>query len=107
MGNKKSNVASLVALKSDESLFNDLMTMLAAEFAKDAEAIVKELGINLSAAHDIAYLRTRARWTQEKETYLVGLAKRNLPLPDMMEDFEVKPLPEGIVLSFPTRTSNR
>jgi len=45
----------------------------------------KELGINEDAANDIVYLRGRSRWTQEKEDYLVKLAKEGKPLPNIME----------------------
>jgi len=47
--------------------------------------VAKELGINEDAANDIVYLRGRSRWTQEKEDYLVKLAKEGKPLPNIME----------------------
>lgn len=39
---------------------------------------------------DIIYLRSRSRWTQEKEDYLIRLSKEGKKFPFMMEDFEVK-----------------
>ena len=50
----------------------------------------KELGIDVGAMNEIWYLRSRSRWTQERENYLINLAKEGKELPNMMEDFEVK-----------------
>ena len=54
----------------------------------DEEA--KKLGISVGAMSDVWYLRSRSRWTQEKEDYLIRLAKDGKDLPFIMEDFEVE-----------------
>lgn len=43
-----------------------------------------KLGISYSAAADVVYLRTRSRWTQEKEDHLISLAREGKPLPDVL-----------------------
>jgi hypothetical protein len=48
-----------------------------------------KLGISYGAMCDIHYLRTRSRWTQEKEDYLIKLDKEGKPGPNIMEDFTV------------------
>lgn len=58
----------------------------------NSDAIHKEaaeLGISYSAMADIHYLRTRSRWTERKEAYLIHLARSGQPSPFIMEDFEV------------------
>ena len=57
---------------------------------KEIDAVVEEFGISPDAAINICYLRTRSRWTQEKEDYLIRLAREYKPLPDMYDDFEVE-----------------
>lgn len=44
----------------------------------------KRLGIGEGYMADIYYLRTRSRWTQEKEDYLIGLAKEHKEFPNIM-----------------------
>ena len=46
-----------------------------------------KLGIPYGAMSDIFYLRTRSRWTQEKEDYLIKLTREGKDFPNMMEDF--------------------
>lgn len=48
-----------------------------------------KLGVSFGCALDIIYLRSRSRWTQEKENYLIYCDKNNIPSPNIMEDFEV------------------
>jgi hypothetical protein len=63
--------------------YHDELTHL---IKKEAE----ELGIPIGAMSDVWYLRSRSRWTQEKEDYLIRLAKDGKPLPNIMEDFRVE-----------------
>lgn len=58
-------------------------------YAKYIEKTSQELGISFGDASDIIYLRSRSRWTQEKEDYLLSLAKQGKPLPNMCDDFEI------------------
>jgi hypothetical protein len=76
---------------SDEDMewFSNAMAEEQNEFLGYIEKTAAELGIDEGSAADICYLRTRARWTQEKEDYLVKLAKAEKPFPSMLEDFEV------------------
>lgn len=53
------------------------------------ETVAKELGINVSATCDIVYLRGRSGWAQEKENYLILLAKTGKEFPFIMEDFDI------------------
>ena len=48
----------------------------------NAEA--KRLNISYSDMSSIEYLRTRSRWTQEKEDYLIKLAQEGKPLPNIL-----------------------
>jgi hypothetical protein len=82
-----------VPLDDQEAMkrFDDAMAEMQDEHWKYVENTAKELGVSDGAASDICYLRTRSRWTQEKEDYLVRLAKAGQPLPNIFEDFEVQP----------------
>ncbi len=71
--------------------FNKILEEYQDECAKYIEELSRKLGISFDAAGDIWYLRGRSRWTQEKEDYLILLAKNGKPLPNMCEDFEVPP----------------
>lgn len=59
------------------------------ELNKLIEVEAKKLGISDLDMGDIYYLRTRSRWTQEKENYLIKLAREGKPLPPTCEDFVV------------------
>lgn len=72
-----------------QTSFDDFMAEWQDEVIKVIQDLAKDLGISDGAAQDIFYLRTRSRWTQEKENYLVWLDQGNKPFPNMMEDFEV------------------
>ena len=69
--------------------FQSLMDHMAEENWKYIKSEARRLGIGEGAASDIVYLRSRSRWTQEKEDYLIRLAKAGKALPFIMEDFEV------------------
>lgn len=72
---------------SDSPAMNDFqsfMDKLQESQEEYIETIAKELGVSAAAAGDIAYLRTRSRWTQEKEDTLIALAKEGEPLPNVM-----------------------
>lgn len=44
----------------------------------------ERLGIDERYMSDIFYLRSRSRWTQEKEDYLISLAREGKPFPDIL-----------------------
>jgi hypothetical protein len=49
----------------------------------------KELNVSDWCADNILYLRSRSRWTQEKENYLIWLDQHNMELPNFNDDFDV------------------
>lgn len=51
---------------------------------KYIEEEADRLHLTLGEMSDIYYLRTRSRWTQEKEDYLIQLAKEGKPFPNIM-----------------------
>ena len=60
-----------------------------AEFmANYIEELSEELGVSQNCAHQICYLRTRRRWTQELEDELIQLHKEGNP-PDNIFEFGV------------------
>lgn len=67
-------------------MLNNLNTSFVSVFGPDCdgEDIMKELGVDKHCALDIAYLRTRARHSQELEDELIALHKAGTP-PNMME----------------------
>ncbi len=71
--------------QEDMEKFSELMAEMQNAQDEAWEKEAKELGISFDAMVDIGYLRTRSRWTQEKENYLIGLAKQGLELPNIME----------------------
>lgn len=80
---------------NDTKKMDDFQKMMDA--VNDAHiAAIRQLAVELSvsegAAANISYLRSRSRWTQEKEDYLIWLAQNEQPAPNIMDDFDV---PEG------------
>ena len=69
--------------------FNKEMAKYNEELSLYCDKVAEELGVNYMAACDIVYLRGRSRWTQEKEDYLIKLAKEGKELPFYFEDFDV------------------
>lgn len=70
------------------SAFQDMMDSHQDEMTKYYQQEAKRLGVSYEAAVDIIYLRSRSRWTQQKEDVLVKLALANKLFPPMMEDFD-------------------
>lgn len=75
--------------KEDFNNLSDVMNVLQEETNKHTTEESIKLGVSFGCATDIIYLRTRSRWTQEKEDYLIFCDKNNTPSPSIMEDFEV------------------
>lgn len=48
------------------------------------KSVATELNIGFGQAADIVYLRGRSRWTQEKEDYLIQLAREGKAFPDIL-----------------------
>jgi lysophospholipase L1-like esterase len=72
------------AMDAFQKAMNEYYDDLTRTIEKEAE----ELGIPIGAMSDVWYLRSRSRWTQEKEDYLIRLARKGKQLPNMMEDFQ-------------------
>jgi hypothetical protein len=56
---------------------------------KEILEMSSKFNISEGCANDIFYLRTRSRWTQEKENYLIWLDQNNKKSPNIMDDFDV------------------
>lgn len=69
--------------------FQKIMDALSAAAYADLQKIAAALEITEGQAADIQYLRTRSRWTQTKEDYLVWCFKNGHTAPDIMSDFDV------------------
>jgi len=69
--------------------FNKVMQEVHDAIEKDIQQISSEFGISYEAACHVQYLRSRTRWTQEKEDYLIQLDKEGKSLPNIFEDFIV------------------
>lgn len=71
----------------DQKKMNDLQQSMDAYFdAVEAgiKELAKELEISEDCAHDVYYLRTRSRWTQELENKLIDLHSKGIH-PNMNE----------------------
>jgi hypothetical protein len=69
---------------SDWEKFNNLMVDLQNEHVQLAESEAEKLGISYDLASDIIYLRSRSRWTFDKEQKLIELGKRGIR-PNIMD----------------------
>ena len=65
--------------------FQELMNNQACEMNQHIREVAEKLGVSEGVAQDIVYLRTRSRWSQEKENHLLALAKAGQPLPNIMD----------------------
>ncbi len=68
----------------DMAEFQAAMDMLQDEKIAEENRESKRLGISKDAASTIMYLRTRSRWTQEKENHLIQLDKQGETLPNVL-----------------------
>lgn len=66
--------------KDAVDLMNEIQDATANYISVEAE----RLGISEGAMADIFYLRTRSRWTQEKEDYLIHLALSGQTFPSIL-----------------------
>ena len=74
----------------DKEKMNDTFEMMnnwQEEMIKYQEILAKEHGVTQECAGDIFYLRSRSRWTQEKEDRLIQSYKDGNPL-NIFEDFK-------------------
>lgn len=69
-----------VKTEKDLVLIEDLQDYMEVE----QENLAKELGVSSKAAGLIQYLRSRSRWTQEKEDHLIFLDKQWKKLPNVL-----------------------
>lgn len=75
-----------VPVNDEEAMkkFNDLMNDINDNMVDYTEKVAQELGINKHDAVSIVYLRSRSRWTQEKEDHLIQLSKHGKSLPNVL-----------------------
>lgn len=66
--------------RTEMDLFQAFLDKNAQAQCEYEEKIAKELNVSIECACDIAYLRTRSRWTQEKENKLIQSHKEGKPL---------------------------
>jgi hypothetical protein len=69
--------------------FQALMDNIQDDWDISARELSFRLNISTECASDILYLRTRSRWSQENEDYLIWLGQNNKPLPNINDDFDV------------------
>jgi hypothetical protein len=69
--------------------FQSLMDSIQDEWNIAARELSDKLNISEADAHSILYLRTRSRWEQKKEDYLIWLGQNNKVLPNINDDFDV------------------
>ena len=69
--------------------FQEMMDAVHDATNVEIQGIASEHNITIGAASNIWYLRTRSRWTQEKENYLIWLDQHDQDSPSIMENFEV------------------
>jgi hypothetical protein len=86
MTNKTENFAIEIPVNDPEVMgeFQKAMDKCCEDMNKYTIEEAEKLGVSIRAMSDILYLRTRSRWTQEKEDYLIKLAKEGKPLPNVM-----------------------
>lgn len=65
--------------------FQDAMDAYYEEMEKYTKSLAEELGVSVSCASSVEYLRTRSRWTQELEDNLIEMDKKGLPMPNMCD----------------------
>ena len=59
--------------------FQELMDKMQDETNKQIASLAKEKELTIPCAMDVWYLRTRSRWTEEKEAELIQLHKEGNP----------------------------
>lgn len=64
--------------------FNKMMDEMQNAQIEYIQIEAEKLDINVSDMSLIFYLRTRSRWTQEKEDYLIQLSKAGKRLPNVL-----------------------
>ena len=62
----------------------DAINILQEETDRAIEAEAETLGVSFNDMSLVHYLRSRSRWTQEKEDYLIELAREGKPLPNVL-----------------------
>jgi len=71
------------SVEVNEIGFNDYINRLQDCYDEELEIMARELNISTQDASAILYLRSRSRWTQEKEDYLLKLAREHKKLPNV------------------------
>ena len=80
----KTFVANIPCDKKGMEKFQQVMDTLADASNEHAAKEAAQLNISSHDMESIQYLRTRSRWTQEKEDHLIRLAKAGEKLPNVL-----------------------
>jgi len=64
--------------------FQKVVDSLGDAWFREEQKLASDLGISMNASSLILYLRTRSRWTQEKEDHLIMLDKEKKELPNVL-----------------------
>jgi hypothetical protein len=69
----------------DMGALNEAMDLWQDSMDEEQRQIAQDLGVSEETASSIQYLRTRSRWTQEKENELIARDKAGNPMdPDLV-----------------------
>lgn len=71
--------------EKDWDKFQTAMDEMNNAMMQEISDLAKELNVSEGCATNIWYLRTRSRWTQESEDYLIELERQGKPVPNMNE----------------------
>lgn len=83
---KQESFSIEIPINDEEEMdeFQKAMDAYHDEMNRLIEEEANKLGISFFDMADIWYLRSRSRWTQEKEDYLIKLAKEGKELPNVL-----------------------
>jgi hypothetical protein len=65
----------------DVDEFTEVMNEISHELVNYTQEIAEEFGVSLDTAGAVVYLRSRSRWTVEKEEELIQRDKAGNPIP--------------------------
>lgn len=78
------DIPGITATQEQKDAFNKLMDAWQEAMLEEQKNIAQNLNVTLYAAGLIQYLRSRSRWTQEKEDELVRLDQAGEELPNVL-----------------------
>ena len=80
----KMDIPGTDASQEEKDAFNKVMDAWQEAMLEDQKNIAKLLNVTLYTAGLIQYLRTRSRWTEEKEAELVRLDQAGETMPNVL-----------------------